>query len=91
MVKNPPANAGDTRDTGLMPNLGRSPEEGNGNPLQYSYLENSMDRVAWQPIVHRVLKSRTQLKRLSTQHACTASRPSLDAVTQSLLSSEQKL
>ena len=43
MVKNPPANAGDIRDTGSIPGLGRSPGEGNGNPLQYSCLENSMD------------------------------------------------
>ena len=56
MVKNPPANAGDTRDTGLMPNLGRSPEEGNGNPLQYPYLENSMDRAAWRAKVHGLTK-----------------------------------
>ena len=44
---NPPANAGDTRDEGLIPELGRSPGEGNGNPLQYSSLENSMGRGAW--------------------------------------------
>ena len=42
MVKNPPTNAGDTRDTGLIPGLGRSPGKGNGNPLQYPCLENSM-------------------------------------------------
>ena len=47
-VKNPPAKAGDIRDSGLSPGLGRSPGEGNGNPLQYSCLENSMDRGAWQ-------------------------------------------
>ena len=46
-IKNQPANAGDARDVGLIPELGRSPGEGNGNPLQYSYLENSMDRGAW--------------------------------------------
>ena len=45
-VKNPPANAGDIRDTGSIPASGRSPGEGNGNPLQYSYLENSMDKGA---------------------------------------------
>ena len=44
MVKNPPASVGDTRDTGLITGLGRSPGEGNGNPLQYSFPENSMDR-----------------------------------------------
>ena len=46
-VKNLPANAGDERDVGLIPGLGRSPGEGNGNPFQYSCLENSMDRGAW--------------------------------------------
>ena len=52
MVKNLPANAGDVRDMGSTPVLGRSPGEGNGNPLQYSCLENLMDREAWWPIVH---------------------------------------
>ena len=47
MVKNLPANAGDIRDEGLIPGLGRSPGEGHGNPLQYSCLENPMDRGAW--------------------------------------------
>ena len=47
VVKNPPANAGDVRDTGSIPGSGRSPGEGNGNPLQYSSLENPMDRGAW--------------------------------------------
>ena len=46
MVKNPPANAGDLRDAGLTPGWGRSPREGNGNPFQYSYLKNFMDRGA---------------------------------------------
>ena len=46
VVKNPPANAGDTRDMGSAPGLEKSPGEGNGNPLQYSCLENSMDRGA---------------------------------------------
>ena len=49
------------RDLGLIPGLGRSSGEENGNPLQYSSLENSMDRGAWQAIVHRVTKSRTGL------------------------------
>ena len=48
-------------DLGSSPGLGRSPEEGNDNPLQYSCLENSMDRGAWQSIVHKVAKSWTQL------------------------------
>ena len=58
MVENLPANAG---DTGLIPGLGRPLREGNGNPLQYSCLENPMDREAWQATVHGVAKSRTQL------------------------------
>ena len=53
MVKNLPANTG---DMGSIPGLGRSPGEENGNPLQYSCLENSMDRGAWRDIVHGVMK-----------------------------------
>ena len=49
------------RDLGSIPGLQRSPGKGNGNPLQYSYLENSMDRGAWQPIVHGVAKSQARL------------------------------
>ena len=59
MVKNPPADAGDARDMGSIPGSGRSPEEGNGNPLQYSYLEIFMDRRAWGATVHGVAKSWT--------------------------------
>ena len=66
LVKNPPANAGDVSDTGLIPGLGRCPGGGNGNPLQYSCLENPMDRGAWWAMVQRVTKSWTQLKRLNT-------------------------
>ena len=55
-VKNPPANAGDTRDSGSILGSGRSPGGGSGNPLQYSCLENSMDRWAWQAIVHGATK-----------------------------------
>ena len=51
VVKNPPANVGDTRDTGLIPGLGRSPGGGHGNSLQYSCLENPMDRGAGQATV----------------------------------------
>ena len=58
LVRNPPANAGDRRDKGLIPGLGRSPGEGNDNPLQYSCLENSVDKGTWWAIVHRVTKSR---------------------------------
>ena len=61
VVKNPSASAGDRRDTGSVPGSGRSPGEGNGNLLQYSCLENSMDRRAWQATVHGVTKSQTQL------------------------------
>ena len=64
MVKNLPANAGDVRDAGLIPGSGRSPGGGHGNPLQYSCLENPMDREAWWATVHRVTKSWTRLKRL---------------------------
>ena len=52
MVKNLPANIGDIRDAGMISGWGRSPGEGNGNPLQYSCLENPMDRGAWQAAVH---------------------------------------
>ena len=57
VVKNPPANAGDIRDEGSIPGMGRSPGGGHGNPLQYSCLENPMDRGAWRAIVHRVAES----------------------------------
>ena len=57
VVKNPPANAGDVRDSGLIPGSGRSAGEGNGNPFQYSCLGNPMDRGAWQATVHRVTES----------------------------------
>ena len=58
MVKNLLVNAG---DAGLIPESERSPGEGSGNPLQYSCLENSMDRGAWRATVHGVTKSQTQL------------------------------
>ena len=61
MVKNLPANAGDTEDVGLIPRSGRYPGGVNGNLFQYCGLGNSMDRGAWQAIVHWVTKSRTQL------------------------------
>ena len=59
VVRNPPAMVGDTRDTGSTPGSGRSPRGGNGNPLQYSCLENPMDRGAWWATVHGATKSRT--------------------------------
>ena len=61
VLKNPPANAGDTRDVGSIPGVGKSPGGGHDNPFQYSCLENSMGRGAWQAAVHGVTKSRTQL------------------------------
>ena len=59
MVKNPPADAGDVRDVGSVPELGRCPGGGHGNPLQCSCLENPMDRGAWQATVHGVTESDT--------------------------------
>ena len=70
VVKDPPANAGDIRDTDTIPRSGRSPGGGHSNPLQYSCLENPTDRRALWATVHGVMKSRTELKRLSTQN-CT--------------------
>ena len=64
-MQNPPANAEVIRDTGFIPGLGRSPGEGNGNPLQYSCLGNSMDRGAWWATVHS-FQGQTGLKQLST-------------------------
>jgi len=61
VVKNLPANAADARDTGLILGSERSLGRGNGNPFQYSCLENSMDRGAWWATVHGVTKSQTQL------------------------------
>ena len=62
VVKNPPANVEDIKDMGSIIGSGRSPGGGNGNPLQYSFLENPMDRGAWQATVHGVTKSQTRLK-----------------------------
>ena len=59
MIKNPPANAGDARDPGSIPGLGKSSGEGYGNLLQYSCPENPMDREAWGAIVHGVAESQT--------------------------------
>ena len=61
VVKDPPADVGDPGDAGSIPGSGKSPGERNGNPLQYSCLENSLDRGAWRAILHGVAKSRTQL------------------------------
>ena len=65
VVKNSPASAGDIRDLGLIPGSGKSPGEGNGNPLQYSCQENPVGGGAWRAVVHGVIKSRIQLKQLS--------------------------
>ena len=66
MVKSAPADAIETGDASLIPESGRSPGEESGNPLQYSCLENSLDRAAWWATVHGVAKSRTQL----STHTC---------------------
>ena len=71
MVKNPPANAGESRDMGSVPGLGRCPGVGNGYPLQYSCLENSMDRGAWWVTVQGVTKSWTCLSMNTHTHTHT--------------------
>ena len=70
MVKNLPANVGASGDSGSIPGSGKSPGLENGNPLQYSCLENSMDRGAWQATVHRVAKSWTRLSDRAQGDAC---------------------
>ena len=67
VVKNLRASEGDVRDVGLIPGSGRSSGEGHGNPLQYSCVENPMNRGGWRATVHGVAKSQTRLKRLSTR------------------------
>ena len=66
LVRKPPASAGDI-DLGLIPGLGRSPGEGNGNPLWYSCWENPMNKGTWQATVYGVAKNRTRLKQISSQ------------------------
>ena len=73
VVKNLPANAGDIRDSGSIPGWGRSPEEGNGNPLRYSCLENPRDGGAWWAAVYGVTQSRTRLKQLSSSSSSSSS------------------
>ena len=68
MVKNLPTSAGDTRDVGLIPGSGRSPGEENGNPLQYSCLENSMDRRTWRATIHGVTKGWRRLSKYTHTH-----------------------
>ena len=73
VVKNLPANAGDSKDPGLIPGLGRSPGGGNGNPSQYSSQENLVDREDSQATVHRVTKSQTQLSMHTGRQALVGS------------------
>ena len=75
VVKNPPAIAGDIRDAGSIPGLGRFPGEGHGNLLQYSCLENPMGRGAWWATVPGVAKSRTRLSDLASTHVPTHTQP----------------
>ena len=79
MVKNLPANAGDIRDTGLIPGSGRSPGEGSGNPPQYFCLKNPTDRGAWQATVHGITKCRTQ----PSTHACIRNKINTNKATNS--------
>ena len=76
VVKNLPANAGDTRDLGLIPGSGRSPGGGHGKALQYSCLESPMDIGDWQATVPRVTKSQTRLKGFRS-HRCVQNTLSL--------------
>ena len=69
VVRNPPANVGEEGDAGLIPESGRSPGEGNGNPLQYSCLGNPMDRGAWWATLHRDYKESVTTEQLNT-HLC---------------------
>ena len=68
MVKNPPANVGDTREAGSISGSGRSPEEGNGNSLQYSCLESSVDKGAWRARAQGISKSWTPLSTHAHTH-----------------------
>ena len=77
-VKASACNAG---DSGSIPGSGRSPGEGNGNPLQYSCLENSIDRGTWWATVHGVTKSQTQLSDSACMHACTDDSSSLGSAS----------
>ena len=67
VIKNPPANAGDSRDVSSIPGSGRSPGRGNGNPLQYSCLGNPKDRGAWWAAVHGVTKESDTTEQLNNK------------------------
>ena len=69
VVKNPPANTGDARDVDSIPGLGRSPGEGNGNPLQNSCLGNPLDKGAWWATVHGVTKESDMTERLNNNNS----------------------
>ena len=79
MVKNLPANAGDAENADSVPGLGRSLGEGNGNPLQYSCLEDPIDRGAWQITAHGGCKESDTAERLSTHSFCTELCPTPDS------------
>ena len=76
MVKNLPASVGDMRDVGSILGWGKSPGGGHSNPLQYSCLENLIDRGAWQAAIQRVAQNHTQLSNLACIHAQCAKTPS---------------
>ena len=71
LVKNPPANVRDARDVGLIPGSGRSPGEGNGNPIKNSCLRNPMDRGAWWATAHEITKSWIPLSTHTHTHTHT--------------------
>ena len=77
VVKNPLANVGDTRDMGSNPGWGRAPGVGNGNPLQYSCLENSTDRGTWWTIVHGIARNWTLLSMSTNEHERKCVNPNL--------------
>ena len=91
MVKNPPVNAGDTREVGSIPRLGRSAGEGSGNPLQYSCLENPMDRRAWWATVHGITKSWTQLSECVHTHTHIHTSISVDCYATNLTDAAMKI
>ena len=90
VAKNLPASGGNARGEGLIPGLGRSPGEGNDNPLQYSCLENPMDRRTCRTAVHRVTQSQTRLKWLSTHPHMTLTRTHFLLVTHMVVEQKPK-